>query len=124
MVRTHTPAENPAGDGPSDTNPLLDALRDGEVLKRESDIITVYFQMVSGGRINRVSFAGSFQPVRKLRPMDPLSFAMSVSRSMHAGLSEFSLTTPEELEQRERDHRVALAFRGLWRMEREVGGDE
>ena len=126
MIELPDPLENPAGDGPGDTNPLLDALRDGAVVRTtsSSELVDVYFQMTAPGRVERVSFAGTPPAVRKRRVISAMEFTAALAKRMGSGRGEVALTTPEELTERERDHRVALAFRGLWRLEREVSRDE
>lgn len=126
MIEIPDPLENPAGDGPEDTNALLDALRDGEVVRSTSSstMVDVYFQMAGPGRIERVSFAGTPPAVHQRRVISVMEFAGSIAKRMGSGRGEVALTTPEELQQRECYRRAALAFRGLWRMEREVKRDE
>ncbi len=125
MIETPDPLENPAGDGPGDTNALLDALRDGEVVRStsSSSMVDVYFQMDEGGRIERLSFAGTPPAVHQRRVISTVEFAGRLAKRMGTGLGEVTLTTSEELETRERYHRVALAFRALCRLEREVERD-
>lgn len=123
MIERREPLENPApgAEGPSDTNPLLDELRDGVVLRTTSDVLVeTYYHMEDGERIRRVAFAGTPPAVRSVRTISVVEFAGRIAQSMESGLGTIELTTPEELEHRERAHDVALAFAGIRRLEREL----
>lgn len=126
MIERREPLENPAGDSPGDTNALLDALRDGEVVRSTSSsaMVDVYFQMTEPGRIERVSFAGTPPAVHQVRAISAVEFAGSLAKRMGVGLGEVALTTTEELEQRERARDVALAFTYLGRLERELARED
>lgn len=130
MIERRDPTPNPAGDGPGDTNGLLDALRDGHVVRKRSDrrawgwLHETYYRMVDG-TIYRVTFAGSPPAVRARKPMDVIWFSSEIARTLHSGRGEVSLTTVDAMDAREREYRAALAFSGLSRMERGAlgGGD-
>lgn len=117
MIERREPAENPAGDGPQDTNALLDALRDGEVLKVSSDIVTTFYRRTEDGRIHRVPFTCSPPAVVKYRRVDPLRFSLDIAQTMKSGLSTLELTDVHELVQRYRYREKALAFRHLRRLD-------
>lgn len=122
MIEKYEPLTNPAGDGPSDTNPLLDELRDGAVVRSvsSSELATVYFHMDESERIVRTSFAGSPPAVRKQQYVSSIRFASAVADRMGSGRGEVVLTTPEELERRKHDHDIASGFLGLWWMEQRL----
>lgn len=111
------PSENPAGDGPGDTNALLDELDAGRVVVMESDLTTVWYWTDEGGRIHRETFAGSPPAVSQDWKIDPLFFSSKAAAAMGVGRRTIRLTDREELETRREYRRIALAFQEWWRME-------
>lgn len=113
------PSPNPLGDGPTDTNPLLDALHDGQVIVKESDhaLTEAWYWTDEDGRIHRETFAGGPPAVHQDWGVDPLFTASNLADAMHHGRSTIRVTDRDELQERRQYRDVALAFRHLRRME-------